>query len=194
MIVPLIVLGVLGLGVLASKSSSSTPSTRVGASTIRDRVWDVFSKAVLHNTSVHDMSGASYLATWNRIWGEGAWINAGGIESLIRDMGECPFGGHVFPGHRNPCLDAALATLDAMNRDLGLPADNGWMTFEQFWRWMGKTPLAPAAAPPAPPQLLLARPPAPTPYLLARPPVPVAPGSPSRFAPASFTAFNFARR
>lgn len=182
-IIPILPILAIGLVALAARSPSKNDgSTRVSGGTARDLFWGALAGFTKARTG-GDLSTRSFYEVWS---GLDALINAGGIEWFLRDQGRCAYMDTI-AAHRDDCLVLALAILRAMNMALGLPETNGWMSFEQFRRWMGLAPLST-------PTILLARRPPPEGILVARPPkIPFGPPS-SRFASAEPLPFHIARR
>jgi hypothetical protein len=88
----------------------------------------------------HDLSTKSWRAVWIANFGidpDGSpgKVNRGGIGDLLNRLDACA------PSYAGGCDKATDMVFEGVNRDLGLPADNGWISFEQMMAWLGRYPV-----------------------------------------------------
>jgi len=129
----------------------------VGSVTSASDAVNKINAFVIDASPKHDLSTESWRAVWIGRFGHDdsqpdglGRANKGGISTLLDDIDACA------PGYAGGCDRATDDTFNSMNQDLGLAADNGWMTFQQLMGWLGRYPVnaddsISPASPPLPP-------------------------------------------
>jgi hypothetical protein len=122
---------------------------RVGSVTSASEAINKINAFVAEASPKHDLSTESWRAVWVANFGvhtdgvSPGWANKGGIASLLDRLDACApgYSGCNGPGLPNCCDKAADMVFDGVNSELGLPADNGWITFQQLMTWLGRYPV-----------------------------------------------------
>ncbi len=105
-------------------------------------------KYVADHSTRHDLSTASFREVWILHFGaESAQANLGGVQSLLNAADACATKAALTAAGKcgvkscDECDASASMVFNGMNKDLGLPGDNGWMTFTQIMQWLGRYPV-----------------------------------------------------
>lgn len=104
-------------------------TTKIGLITSEDDVIALVRDYVASHSSAHNLEWNSWKEIFDNRFGEGANVNLGGISSFLDAADACA----TLAGG---CDGTASKFFKSFNQKLGLPADNGWLTFEQLMRFM----------------------------------------------------------
>lgn len=114
----------------------SGAGTRVGSVTSASEAVNKLNKYVVDVSPRHDLSTESWRAVWKGRFGSvDSQVNQGGISQLLEDIDACA------PGYAGGCDGTAVKVFEGMNKELGLAADNGWMSVDQMLAWLGRSPV-----------------------------------------------------